>query len=254
MLTAQRVRTSLLIVAAGAAVLAGVVLGPARHADPDVAVTPAVIIKQRCSDRVAAVPALADAVMRPRPRVALVLVLDTSGSSDGGVLADVQADAVRLLGTLGADDTVSIVTFSTRATLVLKTTPADADGQARAHTAIGELRQGGSTCISCGLDAASDELGRTPRAADVASRIVLVSDGQANDGLWDKRELVDQARRIGAGGTDVTTVEVGRERDADGATLQRIAEVGHGHYYPTRFDVKLGALFANELGALSHAR
>lgn len=249
MLTAHRVRTSLLIGAAGAAVLAGAVLGPALHADPEVSAAAPVVVRQRCTGRVAAVPALENIAMRPRPPVALVLVLDTSGSSDG-VLDDVQADAERLVGALGADDTVSIVAVSTRAAVVLKTAAADERGKARAHTAIRELQPGGSTCISCGLDAASDELGRVGRTPETVTRIVLVSDGQANDGLRDRTDLVDHARMIGAGGTAITTVEVGRERDADEATLQQIAEAGHGRFYPTRFDVKLGSLFATELGAL----
>ena len=242
MLTAQRVRTSLLIGAAGAAVLAGVALGPARPAPA----ARAAAVEGHCAERVAAVPAVV--TRAERPPVALVLLLDTSGSSDGGPLEEVKADADRLLDTLAAADTVSIIAFSTRATVVLGTMTADANGRAHAREAIGELKQGGSTCISCGLTAAQDELARTRGALDLAPRIVLVSDGRANDGLWDADELVAQAALVAGPGVGITTIAVGREADADEATLERIAHAGHGRWYPSSFGSKLGVLFARELG------
>jgi Ca-activated chloride channel family protein len=267
MLTANRVRTSLAIGAAGAAVVAAWLLvpGPApispTHADAsalpasDDGLTlearmqaSAMIRGAHDEDVVLDIHAQArDA--QERPPLTLAVVIDRSGSMDGPPLANAKAAALKLVDDLAPSDTFSIVTFSTSSEVVAPMAQATSANKARARDAIMRIEDTGGTCTSCGLDQAVSELGHAATSAGGVHRIVLISDGHANEGIWDKTELVAMASRIAQSTASITTVGVGL--DFDEVTMTRIAEVGRGNYYFVEDTANLGAMFERELGGLA---
>ena len=268
MLSAQHARTSLAIGAAGAAVLAALCLVPG----PDTC-APAPTVAQPglpASDEGLTLTArlqstsmpsgahdedIALAITAPartaqaRPPLTLAVVIDRSGSMEGQPMANAKAAALRLVDALAPSDTFSILTFSTKAEMVSRMAPATEEAKARARAAITQIYDDGGTCTSCGLELAVDQLGAAQHQDGGVDRIVLISDGHANEGLWDKDQLVQLASRIASGGASISTVGVGL--DFDEVTMTRIAEVGRGNYYFVENTANLGAMFARELGGLA---
>jgi Ca-activated chloride channel family protein len=79
--------------------------------------------------------------------------------------------------------------------------------------------------------------------------MVLMSDGQANEGVYDRGELAQLASDTATHGISISTVGVGL--DFDEVTMQRLANVGHGSYYFVEDTANLAAMFSRELGSLS---
>lgn len=173
-----------------------------------------------------------DDLVRRQP-VAEVLLIDTSGSmgqchcgagefQEGGVnKTDIsRAGASLAIDALQPSDQVGVLAFSTGVDWVLPLAPKPDD--ATTDAALGKLVPQGDTQISSGLQAAYDEL----KGVDDALRhIVLFTDG------WDPNEsgLLPLVRQIADDGITVSVLGTG---EGPGTTLQRMAAVGGGRYYP----------------------
>jgi VWFA-related protein len=164
--------------------------------------------------------------------IALVLVLDTSGSMAGKPFADAKAAMNSLAQSLGPKDQAAIVTFNTAVSIPQ---PLTSDKAALAG-AIDRATAGGDTAIFDALSAATDLLSPVP--ASSRRGIVLLTDGVSNAGL-DPQAAADQAR---AAGIRVQAIGIGlrnasvrvRGQDVGGVdeqTLQSIASTTGGKYY-----------------------
>jgi Ca-activated chloride channel family protein len=191
-------------------------------------------------------PELAEA--RERPPVSLSIVIDRSGSMEGKPLADAKAAARHLVERLGPRDRVAIVTYSTGAELIVPLSAAGAAGRAHALQMIDGIDSNGGTNISQGIELGSEALAPA-RASDGLRRLVLISDGQANEGLVDPERLAELAAATAAGGTAITSVGVGL--DFDERTMSAIAIAGRGRYHFVEDTGQIAALFERELGDLA---
>ena len=189
-----------------------------------------------------------DGAVRTRPPLSVAVVIDRSGSMSGDPLANAKAAADRLVDSLDDMDAFTIVTYSSTDEVVTGMARATADAKARAHDEIAKIWAHGNTCISCGIDRAASELGKTPVAGGL-ERMVLISDGQANDGIYDRDELAQLAANTAAHGVSISAVGVGL--DFDELTMMRLARVGHGNYYFVENTATLRDMFAQELGGLT---
>ena len=262
MLTAHRVRTSLVLGAASATVLAALLLsaGTRVEAPPDLVSSADDGMKltaQLTTSRILAGAHdhhLAVSITGPRgnhrgrPPLSVAIVIDRSGSMSGEPMQNAKEAASRLIGQLDPGDAFTVVTYSTGDELVMGMSRATDSNKAAARAAIARIYDDGGTCISCGLVRGSMELARTP-LTDGIRRIVLISDGQANAGLYDRDDLAQLAADHAATGISISTVGVGL--DFDEVTMQRIAEVGHGNYHFVEDTANLSALFQRELGQLA---
>ena len=117
----------------------------------------------------------------------IVLLLDVSGSMRApDKLPLVKSSMKMLLDSLRADDTISIVTYAGRTSVVLK--PTKVSERSRILTAMNILRSGGGTAGAAGIDLAYDmaERGFDKRAVN---RVILATDGDFNLGTKDLGEL-----------------------------------------------------------------
>ncbi|MBC7974269.1 MAG: VWA domain-containing protein, partial [Myxococcales bacterium] len=166
----------------------------------------------------------------------------------GAPIEHARAAALSVLRQLEPRDAFSVVTYSSSSEIVLPMQRATESNKAAARAAIETIDDDGGTCISCGLEAGAREVASSPISGGLR-RLLVISDGQANEGLYDRDELAQLAAGKAAGGVSISTVGVGL--DFDEQTMRRLAEVGRGNYYFVEDAVALSALFARELGSLS---
>ncbi len=258
--TAHRVRTSLVISAASATVIAALLLTgrsqsvvePVAANDDGVQLTARFtstkLLSSQTEQYVAVSIATPAGQVGLRPPLSLAVVIDRSGSMSGAPIEHAKAAAARLIGELGPDDAFSVITYSSSDEVVYPMNRATDANKATARSAIERIYDDGGTCISCGLTRGAVELTRTPVDGGLR-RIVLISDGQANEGIWDRGELAQLAANTAAHGVSISALGVGL--DFDEVTMQRIAEVGRGNYYFVEDTAQLAAMFSRELGGLT---
>jgi Ca-activated chloride channel homolog len=254
---ASRARTAVAIAVAGAAIAGGLLLKqrkPTCAVDPEVrsdilraALTSTTI--QPGDQDIAVTITMPRAGEVRRPNIALAVVLDRSGSMHGEPLENAKAAASALVTSLADDDAFSIVTFSDRDELVVKMGKATKDHKAEALAAIDRIVDEGGTCTSCGISRGTTELESSTLATTGVKRMVLISDGQANEGIWDRDELVQLAESTAANGISMSTVGVGL--DFDEQTMIRLGENGHGNYYFVKDTANLAKMFQTELTNIS---
>ncbi|MGN6107059.1 MAG: vWA domain-containing protein [Kofleriaceae bacterium] len=261
--TAHRVRTSLALGAAGATLVAALLATPGgrRCADPpagaELGDDGMRLSAQLASSRVlggAHEEALVVSITAPggraesRPPRSISIVIDRSGSMEGEPIAHARAAAARLIGELDERDAFAIVTYSSAEDTAMPMTRATPAAKSAALAAIEQIDVDGGTCISCGLLRGASELARSPVHAGV-QRLVLISDGQANEGIADRDELVALAATTASRGASISALGVGL--DFDERTMMRIAEQGRGNYYFVEDTRQLAAVFSRELGGLA---
>ncbi|MBA2543373.1 MAG: VWA domain-containing protein [Deltaproteobacteria bacterium] len=261
MLTAHRVRTSVAIAGAAGAIIAaalftGRVEPPGVHpddfADDGLQLTaklPTQSVLAGAMEHDLAVMIVAPGRSETtRAPLSLVVVIDRSGSMAGDPLRDAKAAAGRLIEQLGSGDAFAIVTYSSTDETVMGMTRATEVSKRRALDAIETIMEEGGTCISCGLQRGTRELAASPIAGGLR-RMVLISDGQANEGIYDRGELAQLASDTAQGGVSITSVGVGL--DFDEVTMVRLANVGRGNYYFVENTGALDQIFSRELGGLA---
>lgn len=198
-----------------------------------------------------------------RPPVDVAIVIDRSGSMSGEKLQHAKRAARQLVNQLRSSDRVAVVAYGSDVDIVLSSTPATHRAKSSAYRAIDSIYPDGGTNLSGGLLAGSDEIARNlahPGASRMArtpsdsingavNRIVLISDGLANEGVVNRDQLAAIAAETAARGISITTVGVGL--DFDEQTMASIAVNGHGNYYFAESSAALAGLFRDELDKLS---
>jgi Ca-activated chloride channel homolog len=158
-----------------------------------------------------------------RAPLAVVLVLDASGSMTGEPIAQVIQSCGILADLLGPRDQLAIVTFADHAAVVCGLTSVDAAGRDLIRKAAGGVAAGGSTNMHGGLAAAAGVLATAP--AVLRRTLVVLSDGQPNIGMSSATQLADFVR-----GLKVAVSSLGFGLHHDEAVLDAIAVAGSGRY------------------------
>jgi uncharacterized membrane protein len=169
---------------------------------------------------------------KERQRVALLLIIDKSGSMaldpvDSVSKIDMAKQAVQLAaGALLDGDEIAILAFNDRQLWIMRLTRIDGqDDRDRINASVNELDSDGGTEIYPALDVGFDEISKSE--ADVR-HIVLLSDGKSSTGTRDSyTKLIEEMQQSG---TTLSTIAIGDDADTD--LLQYLAEEGGGRYHP----------------------
>ncbi|MEW5738630.1 MAG: von Willebrand factor type A domain-containing protein [Myxococcota bacterium] len=157
----------------------------------------------------------------------LIFTIDVSGSmAQDNRLGLVKQALGLLVDELDERDKVSLVVYGDSAHVVLPPTPATQ--KETLHEAIASLRPEGSTNVEAGLDLAYG-LAMKGFVPGGINRVVLCSDGVANNGVTDAGGLWAKVKGRASEGVTLSTVGFGMGHYND-VLMERLADSGDGHY------------------------
>jgi Ca-activated chloride channel family protein len=181
---------------------------------------------------------------KERPHLSVHLVLDVSGSMRGESIERAREAAAALVDKLGANDDFSLVTFSSDAQVVVADGPVGAR-RAQIKKTISEIKEGGGTNISAGLELGYAQARTKTIPADAVRVVMLLSDGRANAGITQQAALSKLA--LDAFQEGVQTSSFGLGSDYDGPLMSAIAGDGAGGYYYLKDGSQIASALTTEL-------
>ncbi|MBV1858103.1 MAG: VWA domain-containing protein [Nannocystaceae bacterium] len=175
----------------------------------------------------------------------LSIVIDRSRSMKGQRMENALAAARGMIGRLREGDMVSVVVYNTQSTVLVPPTTITARSRSELGLQLRSIEARGHTCISCGVQ---EGLAQLQRGQGAVSRMLLLSDGQANTGIRNPEgfeRLAEQAR-----GRGVTISSLGVDVDYDERLLLAVAQASNGRHYFVRDPSGLARVFDEELRSL----
>jgi Ca-activated chloride channel homolog len=170
---------------------------------------------------------------KEKPSLAMVLVIDKSGSMDGVPIELARQAAKAAVELLSPRDSIAVVGFDHEAQVICEMSSA-ADSVA-VQAAIDSLLAGGGTFMYPAMVVAKDMLDTTP--AKIRHMICL------GDGMTQPADHESLAEEMRDAGITVSTVALGQ---ADKQLMATIAELGGGRYYETNDPMNVPQIFTKE--------
>jgi Ca-activated chloride channel family protein len=162
----------------------------------------------------------------PRAPLNLAIVIDRSGSMSGRPLEEAKKCAAFFIEHLNASDRAALVTFHGRAEL-LATSQLMADKAPLLQT-LKQIQSGGNTALHDGwlqgAEAAAAHVGE-----GAIARVLILTDGQANEGECDPAVLAADCARLAELGVSTSTYGLGHNFNEE--TLGAMADGGGGQAY-----------------------
>lgn len=177
---------------------------------------------------------------RDTPSLALMLVIDKSGSMSGDRIELAKDAAKAAVEILNRNDKVGVTAFDDGIQTLVRMQ--SATNRVRILSDISRLSASGGTNIASGLSSAYEQLAMTPAKL---KHIILLTDGHSSQSNIFTELL--PAMRIE--NITVSTVAVGAQSDT--TLLRRIAEGGSGRYYYTNDPYNVPRIFMKETSTIS---
>ena len=187
-----------------------------------------------------------DRVYRP---MNIAVVLDRSGSmADDKKIAYAKQAVLSLIDRLSSSDYLSIVIYDDQIETLLPTQRVT--DKSRIKHLVQEVYPHGSTNLGGGMQEGFRQAERIPTKSgrEYVNRVILLSDGLANQGITDPHELNRIASRYRSKSISLTTMGVGLDYNEN--LMLGLAEAGGGNYYFIESPRQIASIFEKELKGL----
>ena len=189
------------------------------------------------------------ASMTPKIATDLIVVLDHSGSmAEENRLPFARQAIIDLLNRLTAEDRFALVIFDSSAAIVSELAPVTPTERQRLIQIVQTIQPGSGTNMSAGLFKAKDLALRS--ASERSRKILLLSDGQANEGITDPTEINGIAQSLSTSGLILSTIGMGLGFNE--TLMTSLADHGMGSYAYLEHLGGLAAILAQNLSDLRH--
>lgn len=158
----------------------------------------------------------------------LVFLVDTSGSMASSDKLPLAIESIKIaVKNLNENDTVALVTYAGSTRDVLPPTPAT--DVKKIHAALDSLSAGGGTAMGSGMELAYKHAVKKA-AGGVVSRVVVLTDGDANIGNTTPKAMLASIEKYVAEGVTLTTVGFGMGNYHD-SLMEQLADKGNGNSF-----------------------
>ena len=165
-----------------------------------------------------------------RPRLNLAIVIDRSGSMNGKPLYEAKRAAGFIIDSLKATDRAAVVSYDDSVQVVAESR--HVENKTYFRNAISPIHSGGSTNLHGGwLKGAEEAAGHLP--PECTSRVLLLSDGQANVGETNLDEIALQCAKLADNGVTTSTYGLGNSFNEELMLAMSRAGRGNGYYSET---------------------
>lgn len=165
-------------------------------------------------------------VDKERPSYRLGIVLDRSGSMAGHPLEEAKRCATFIVDQLRRDDMASLVVFDNQVNVLCGVEKVGDKKSFR--SAIASIHSGGSTNLHGGWVEGAKQLAQVVKDHGL-NRVILLSDGNANEGMTEINEIASQCGEFAA--RNITTSTYGLGRDFNEDLMVAMAKSGRGNHY-----------------------
>ena len=184
--------------------------------------------------------------LKERPGLNLALVIDRSGSMAGSKLSHARKAARFLAGELTERDRLAIVTFDEEVSVLVRSQPVR--DPLLFISAINTIHSGGCTALFDGWLAGATQVANQLDPAGL-NRVLLLSDGQANEGLTDAEAIAAKVEGLTQRGISTSAFGLGSGFDED--LMGAMATAGDGTLAQIESPKQLADLYASELQGLA---
>ncbi len=176
----------------------------------------------------------------------LSLVLDRSGSMGGDKIKYAREACKFVVDNLEPNDNLSIVIYDDQVDVLSASAPVK--DKAALKKLIESVHDRGSTNLSGGMLEGFAQVKKTHQK-NFVNRVLLLSDGLANQGITDEKVLQQLARQKN-NEDNMTLSTFGVGADFNELLMTNLAEFGSGNYYFIDSPDKIPSIFAQELKGL----
>ncbi|WP_161957331.1 vWA domain-containing protein [Aestuariivirga litoralis] len=164
-----------------------------------------------------------------RANLNLALVIDRSGSMAGRPLHEAKRCAAMVIDRLTARDRLAIVAYDDQVEVMLPSSPVD--DRERFKRAVSAILDGGTTNLHGGWHAGATAVARAMQLVpNGLSRVLLLSDGQANQGETNTAVIASHCAELAAADVSTSTYGLGESFNEDLMTQMARAGQGQSHY------------------------
>jgi len=171
-------------------------------------------------------PDLPETSSNTRPSYGIAFVIDRSGSMAGKPLDEAVRCVNFMVDRLLESDAAALVTFDSHVALDYPLTLLS--DKREIQTILATVHSGGTTNLHGGWRAGADEFNHKESKAGI-KRVILLSDGGANEGLTNPNQIAGQAEEFASKGITTSTYGLGREFNE--TLMVELAKAGQGNHY-----------------------